>query len=103
MKSNLDLTIISDSGMVGFFDAKSFDSNFFTYSKIDSEQIKRADEYNRWSVPAGFIVLFREINRISFYSGSDLIAGGPGHRFLLTDGLLLGRLETFDLRLLFAK
>lgn len=103
MKSNLDLTIISPAGLVGFFDAKSFDKDYFTFSTINPDQVTTASEYNQWRVPSGFLVLFRTINKVVFFSGFEIKAGGPHFRFDHTMGLYLGRLENFDLKLLFQK
>lgn len=103
VKSNLDMTLISTEGQVGFFDCKSFEAEFFTYSDLNPDQVKRAVLYNNWKVPSGFVILFRPINRISFFTGQQIVQAGPGSRFLPLDGLELGRLESFDLRPLFKK
>jgi len=103
LKSNLDFTIINQDGVVGFFDAKSYENDHFTYSDIDQQQIQRAAEYNQWKVPSGFIVLFRSVNKICFFSGWELKFAGPRTRFDQTMGIYLGRLENFNMKLLFKK
>jgi hypothetical protein len=101
MKSQLDLTLITNDGKVGFFDAKSFNGDKFAYSALNPQQIERAALYNEWEVQSGFVVLFRKMNRICFFSGRAIVLGGPRTSFSSLDGLFLGRLESFDLRRLF--
>ncbi len=103
VKSNLDMTLISPEGEVGFFDCKSFESEFFTFSDLNPDQVKRAVLYNNWNVPSGFVVFFRPINRIAYFTGLQISEAGPGSRFVPLSGLELGRLESFDLRALFKK
>jgi penicillin-binding protein-related factor A (putative recombinase) len=97
-KSELDYKLISQTGEVGYFDCKSFSQNHFTYSKIDSDQIKRAVKYNDWCVPSGFVILFKKQNQIIFFSGHEIARKGAGARFSPEEGLLLGGLMDFDLK-----
>lgn len=100
-KSKLDFTLITQDGRVGFFDCKIISSKHFTYSRIDKDQLTQSTLYNEFNVASGFICWFREENKMVFFKGQEIEAKGPGARFELTDGLLLGRFENFDLRLLF--
>jgi hypothetical protein len=94
----LDFTLIDRQGRVGFFDCKAFDTDFFSYSRLDEHQIARAVTYNNWRVPSGFVVWLRKPNRVILYSGHIIARNGPRSRFEVQDGLCLGRYERFDLR-----
>lgn len=100
VKSNLDYTLINQEGKVGYFDCKSFLSDYFTYSTIDPHQIDLSIKYERWRVPSGFIVWFRQTNKIVWFKGLDIQRKGPGSRFTAQDGILLGSIEMFDLNIL---
>lgn len=98
LKSNLDYTLITQEGRVGYFDCKSFQGENFTYSMIDIDQLKLADTYFYWNVPTGFIVWLRQINKVVFYTPRKIIMKGARNSFGVEDGLLLGSLESCDLR-----
>ncbi len=100
MPSNLDFTVIDRKGRVGFFDAKNFDSEHFTFSEISGHQVELAARYNEWGVAAGFVVLFRPTDSVLFYSGRHVKTLGPGTRFTGRDGVWLGTWPTFDPRTL---
>lgn len=102
-KSELDYKLISQRGVIGFFDCKSFLAPFFTYSDINPFQLKRATHYNDWFVPSGFVVWLREVNRVVFYSGHLITQRGPRSRFTYLDGLTLGPFERFNLKLVLSE
>lgn len=96
LESNLDFTVIDPNGRTGFFDAKSFDGHSFKYSEIPSHQLELAARYNSWKVPAGFIVWFRDVDRVVFFSGASLEATGANNSFHWSVGLNLGGWARFD-------
>lgn len=99
-KSDLDYRVIRrNDGRVAYFDCKTFQDPYFTYSEINSNQIQRAVLYNECHVPSGFVVWFRGVDAVSFYSGQFLDSIGPGARFTPAMGRVLGKLQDFDLRL----
>lgn len=98
VKGELDFKMISQQGDVGYFDCKSYDGEYFTYSQIDEDQLKRAITYNNWAVPSGFVVWFRKVNLIVFFSGHVIARKGARERFDMEDGLVLGRWDNFNLR-----
>jgi penicillin-binding protein-related factor A (putative recombinase) len=101
VKSNLDFLLIPQNGPVGIFDCKSFCKDYFTYSQINERQISLAASYNERNVPSGFVVLFEKLNKICFYTGQQIIDLGERSRFGVENSLVLGKLEYFDLKLLF--
>jgi hypothetical protein len=98
IKSDLDFRLVNREGRVGYFDCKSFHGSKFRYSAIDRDQLRRALDLNDWNVPAGFVVFFREVNRVSFFSALSIALAGPGSSFSPEDGVSLGSLETLDLK-----
>lgn len=98
-KSDLDFMLANQSGRVGFFDAKSFAGESFYFSNINPSQIERAKLYNEYQIPSGFVVFLRAIKKVYFYSGLQIHVAGPNNSFGVGDGLLLGTLWDFDLRL----
>lgn len=102
VKSELDYRLINQNGRVAYVDCKNFQDDHFVYSQIDQEQIDRAVIHNQWNVPSGFVVWFRKVNKVEFFSGSYVLRKGPGTRFCAGDGIPLGRFERFDLNRLFS-
>ena len=100
VKSDLDYRLITQNGDVGFFDCKNFAGDSFPYSQISENQIQRAILYNEWRVPSGFVVFFRKVMSVCFFSGIDL-EGKERGRMSYLDGVLLGSWDSFDLKLLF--
>lgn len=96
--SELDWTVCRD-GKTAFFDTKSFQSDFFSLSELKGTQVDRAAWYNEFRVPAGFVIWFRPINKVVFFSGAKIAAKGERSAFHWQEGLLLGTYENFDLRL----
>jgi hypothetical protein len=95
----LDFKIISKRGGIAFLDMKSFGDREFPFSSLKAHQVQRAGLYNEWNVVAGFIVWFRPIDTVVFYSGHDVQRSGPGTSFAPEDGMILGGLANFDLNL----
>lgn len=101
IKSELDFKLISQDGRVGFFDCKSFAGDHFYTSDIDKKQIERATLYKEWGVPSGFVVWFRDLNKVCFITGGKIrYIGG---KITPEDMLCLGRFEHFDLSLIMTK
>lgn len=88
-------------GRIGFFETKSYDKTFFTFSELDAAQVARSVLWNEMNVPSGFVVWFRPINMIFFYPGRQILKGGPGNRFRADEGIYLGGYADFALGNLF--
>lgn len=99
VKSELDFRLIRrEDGRVAYLDCKSFKDSFFVFSDLDEKQVERAILYNECNVPSGFVVYFRSVNRVAFFSGQDIAAKGPRARFDVSEGRFLGRIEKLDLK-----
>jgi penicillin-binding protein-related factor A (putative recombinase) len=99
-KGELDYRLISQSGKVGWFDCKTFEDDFFTFSQLMPEQVDMASLYNEYKIPAGFVVYFRKTNSVCYFPGSRIAKKGPGSRFDKTDAHFLGSLFKFSLKTL---
>lgn len=71
------------------------------FSQLNPHQVGLAFQYNNWNVRAGFVVWFREVNQVVFYSGQTIVAKGSGSSFGIEDGILLGNVPNFDLGAVF--
>lgn len=98
--TELDYTLIGPGGKVGFFDVKECAQSRFAYSKMNHRQVERASNFNRWGVPAGFVVWFRTQNRVELVTGFQVGSVGPGCSIGSGSGLFLGKLEAFDIECL---
>jgi hypothetical protein len=104
--SNLDFTVIDPSnGRTGFFDCKSFQGSYFTYSTISDagrseHQIERSKRYNEMHVRSGFVVFLREINAVMFYRGSVI---QKGYRFDTHSGEYLGTWDSLRIKPIFTE
>jgi hypothetical protein len=92
----LDFTIISSEGRVGFFDCKSYDGRV-SYSQINPEQLKRSIQYNSLNVPSGFIANFRDSDTVVLLTGERIQEKGPRSSFGPEDGTLLGTGYDFNI------
>lgn len=101
IKSQLDFNLYRRGGTVAVIDCKSFQRAFFTYSEIDEKQLHRAINFNRFGIPSGFLVWFRQTNKVSFFSGLIIQKKGSGCRFVPQDGIPLGKWERFVLTPIF--
>lgn len=98
-KADLDFRVIRrQDGRIGYFDCKTYHDGFFTFSDLNEKQVERAVLYNECNVPSGFIVWFRTLDVVSFYSGQVIQEMGSGTRFRPVMGRILGSLQDFDLR-----
>lgn len=96
--TELDYTLVRPSPMaVGFFDTKETSYKRFAYSQLNPKQVERAANFNRWGVPAGFVVWYRTQNVVELITGLQLFDVGPRQGIKCGDGLFLGRFEGFDL------
>ncbi len=95
IKSQLDYNVYKVGGQCAIVDCKTFDEGRFTYSRIDDKQLEKSVQFNRWKIPSGFVVYFREPNLVSFFSGYEIERRGKRSEFVASTGKILGRLENF--------
>lgn len=73
-----------------YIDAKTTQSKTYCFSTINRDQMLTLLSMEQAGAVAGFIVWFREIDRLVFYSSSTLWKIVPGESLLPEDGLDLG-------------
>jgi hypothetical protein len=98
----LDFKLATREGAVGFFDAKSFDSDKVMYSQLSSHQVERSKLYNEWNIPSGFVVFLRRTKSVFFFSGNQ-VAEARGTSLKPEEGLFLGPWNNFSPKLLLQK
>lgn len=95
-RSNLDWTFVRRDHAPLFVDAKSFQGRRFGQSMLDPHQVALVARYLAHGALAGFLVYLREINVVAYYGGHLLSAPALRRGFGAEDGLVLGRLQAFD-------
>lgn len=97
IKSQLDFTLVTADGKVGFFDCKSFSDRFSHSAKakdISPHQIELAAKLWQRKVIAGFVVWFDSVDKICFFPPDLLI---PGKTMGAENGVPLGNIANFML------
>lgn len=101
VESELDFQLIHQ-GRIAFVDCKSIEGSRFVFSQLEEHQRKLAGSYNYHGLPAGFLIWFRPIDTVAYFTGEEIEAKGPGSSFEWSEGALLGRGLDFDLHPIFA-
>lgn len=101
VKSELDWQV-GHSGITAFIDTKSQKGATMVRSAFNDDQVDVAVGFNSWDIPAGFIVFFREINRVVFFTGAQIHAIQSGS-VSADEGLELGTGFDFSVRKIFAR
>lgn len=89
--------IAAKNKTVLIFDCKSVNSNSFSYSQIESHQLKSLASFQSCGINAGYIVWFRPENNIVFYSADILKNLRPRCSLKASDGIVLGSSEFLKL------
>lgn len=85
-----------------FLDTKTLSTGkTFPYSQITKHQLHALLKLEIEGFPAGYLVWFREIDQIVFFSAKTLSYVKPGEGLDLKDGILCGSSEGFSVSLLF--
>lgn len=95
-KSNLDWTLVRRGHPPCFVDAKSWQGRRFGQSMLDPHQVALVARYLVHGALAGFLVYLREINVVAYYGGHLLATPTLRRGFGAEDGVILGRLQAFD-------
>ena len=101
-KSGADF-IIGYKGQMVLFDAKSFDSDKMSFSKLVKHQIDELKYWNDHGFRTGYLVNFRSADIVTFINISCLLSLGPRESIKATDGLTLGTEFSFSLKRLFGE
>ena len=102
IRSELDFQLVDPrTRRVAFVDTKTYVDERVTFARIEPHQIDRAVWYNEGGITAGFVVWFRTLDLVVFYSGLQVRESGARSSLKPEDGLELGGLLRFDLSRLF--
>lgn len=95
IRAELDYALVTRAGQVTWADAKSWGQPRYPRSALTPHQVARACTYNQHNVPAGFIVEFRCVDAVVFFTGQKAHSLRPGQSLAPHDGLLLGSCQRF--------
>lgn len=94
--------ILAFNNKAALIDTKSMGKGkTFSHAYINDNQIRPMAGFAIQGVIAGYVVWFREHNKIVFYKVELLSNVLPGNSLSIDDGELLGSLEECDLRRIF--
>ena len=96
VKTPFDFVMCKDGKSV-YFDAKCVSTNTFSHSKLKGHQIDKLFEIEQQNFIAGYIIHFKEENKIVFFTSSTLKNLKPRHSLNSECGLFLGSVESFSL------
>ena len=95
VKSPFDFCIAKKANVL-FFDAKSTDLNSWSYSMVNQKQIEHLLKLeNEWLV-SGYMVLFKKLDKVIFFTATQLNDLKPGQGLKPDQGQYLGSMLSFD-------
>ena len=89
------------TGRAIFFDAKQMGNDRFNYSLIKQHQVRKLLELEQQNFCAGYVIYFDTVDRIEFFTATQLIAVKRRESLKVGEGLLLGSVQNFSLLPLF--
>jgi hypothetical protein len=96
-----DFMIVRGDGVTAFMDTKTTQEERFSYSDVNQDQIKFFSKVGDL-VPAGYVVYFRQNNKIIYLPWTLLQSLRPGEAVSTEDGILMGHLTSFSVAKIFS-
>jgi hypothetical protein len=87
--------LITANGLSAVVDCKTFEGNSLTYSQIKDHQLDALLKAGR-SINSGYIVWFRELDAVVFFSAFRMNKLKEGQSLKFSDGLQLGSVSEFN-------
>lgn len=78
------------NGVAIFADAKMVSRNFFSFAMIKQHQVLALREYEKQGFRSGYVVCFKDLNQVVFFSATQLMNLKPRQSLETMDGILLG-------------
>lgn len=97
VKTPFDFVFVKSPEQTIYADAKTTSSKTFNYAAITEHQIYILNKLEKKGVKSGYIIYFREIDKIIFFSSEQLKSLAPRESLKPENGILLG--SRFGLRL----
>lgn len=101
VKSPFDF-LLSYQGKAVCFDAKSVNSNTFSHSMINQNQLNELLRIEKQLISAGLLIYLRKAQKVIFVRASKLSTLRRGASVGISDGLDLNNLKSLNLALLFS-
>ena len=86
---------ITAGGRSAALDCKTIETGNFTYTMIDEDQVRSLFEVSQ-SIPAGYIIWFRRVDRIVFIPADTLRRIKQGQSITAQDGLYCGNAASLN-------
>lgn len=99
VKSPFDY-IVSNQVFAAFIDTKTTDKDRFAFSDINQSQVDELGKLDK-AGPSGYVIWYREINCVVFYTTETLVNLRPRQSLKFEDGLHLGGVKDFNLNIVF--
>ena len=93
---------IDGHSVAAYIDTKTIDSDRFTKSMIDWDQVNDLQRFWEQGHPAGYLIHFRAIHKIVYIDAGKLLKIGNFGTIYPTDGLDMGDLFTMDIKKLWS-
>lgn len=100
-KTPFDFIIVEKGGRSIFLDTKSYDKNRITNSDLKDHQVNSLLYLYNHNCIAGYLVNFKPIDKIVYFSAKQLNELYKGQGLGVEDGLVIGNSFEFDLSKLF--
>jgi penicillin-binding protein-related factor A (putative recombinase) len=89
IKSPFDFFIVK-SGKVACFDTKTIESGNFSFSEINQNQIRELLNIEQQGISSGYLIFYRDRNRIVFYKASIVQSIKPRESLKEEQGIAVG-------------
>lgn len=89
--------VIGKNAKAVFFDAKCMGDDRFTYSLIKQHQVQKLLELEQQNFRSGYVIFFDTVDRVEFFSASQLMAVKRRESLKSGEGMFLGSIQNFSL------
>lgn len=93
--------VLFKNGRVCCIDCKTIESGNFNYSMIKRHQATELLEIEQQGVSAGYLIYYRDKNRVVFFRAKQLLDIVPGSSLKEENGILIGDNQSMNLASLF--
>jgi penicillin-binding protein-related factor A (putative recombinase) len=101
VRSPFDYVILKDTTAI-VFDAKTTQKNSFSKSDVTEHQIQSLHYCNDHALQSGYLIWFRTLDEVAFFTVEQLKDLPRGKSLKPTDGYILGRSGAINLDALFS-
>jgi penicillin-binding protein-related factor A (putative recombinase) len=93
--------LLAYQGRAALIDTKTYDCDSLDHSRLEAHQVMALKNMHDHGLIAGYVVWFRKINKVVFFSANILCTIKEDQALKPESGKLLGPIESMNLRSLF--